>query len=331
MQKEPLVTCAFSTYNASETIEYAIESAFNQTYKNKEYLIIDDFSNDNTLQIISEINKKKNNVINIVKNSENRGIGEVRNQLIKISNGIFIAFFDHDDYSHPDRIKEQIKSIQRFEKKHNIKSKNSPLCYANRKIIFAPNKYLICKSIFYDTNKYSNKDGALALLSAKKMPKFNFSGSTATCTLCARKKSLEFIGGFNNELRRYEDLDLAIKALLKKTSLISVQEILIDQFFKNQNYKKNSEIYELKMIKLHKKFLQENNLYDFSFNFAKMKHHFLNFNLLYFFKNLLYLQYNYPINFTKKVISSFKTFFFSILNKFYSSSYKMFWSRELNE
>ena len=108
MQKEPLVTCAFSTYNASKTIEFAIESAFNQTYKNKEYLIIDDCSNDNTLQIISEINKKKNNVIHIVKDHKNRGIGEVRNQLIKISNGVFIAFFDHDDYSHPNRIKEHI-------------------------------------------------------------------------------------------------------------------------------------------------------------------------------------------------------------------------------
>tara|TARA_B100000886_G_scaffold336327_1_gene294881 strand:+ start:2377 stop:3360 length:984 start_codon:yes stop_codon:yes gene_type:complete len=320
MKKEPLVTCAFSTYNASKTIEFAIESAFNQTYKNKEYLIIDDCSNDNTLQIISEINKKKDNIIRIVKNHENRGIGEVRNQLIKKSNGVFIAFFDHDDYSHPDRIKEQIKSIQRFEKKHNIQSKNSPLCYANRKIIFSPNKFLICKSIFYDANKFSNIDGALALLSAKRMPKFNFSGSTATCTLCARKKSLEFIGGFNDELRRYEDLDLAIKALLKKTSLISVQEILIDQFFKNEPYKKNAEIYELKMIKLHKKFLEENNLYDFSYNFAKMKHFFLNFNLLYFFKYLLYLLYKYPINLKIKIISSFKTFFFSILNKLYSIS-----------
>ncbi len=59
MQKLPLVTCAFSTYNASETIELALESAFNQTYKNKEYLVIDDCSNDNTLQIIEEINNKK--------------------------------------------------------------------------------------------------------------------------------------------------------------------------------------------------------------------------------------------------------------------------------
>ena len=320
MEKEPLVTCAFSTYNASETIEFAIESAFNQTYKNKEYLIIDDCSNDNTLQIIREINKKKNNVIHIVKNAKNKGIGKVRNQIIKISNGVFIAFFDHDDYSRPDRIKEQIKSIQIFEKKYNIQPNNSPLCYTNRKIIFSPKKFLICKSIFYDTNKFSNINGALALLSAKKMPDFNSSGSTATCTLCARKKSLEFIGGFNDELRRYEDLDLAINALLKKTSLISVEEILLDQFFKKEPYKKNSEIYELQMIKLHKKFLEKNNLFDFAYKFSKMKNYFLNYKIIYFLKYLVYLQYKYPINLTTKVISSFKTFFFSVLYKFYSIS-----------
>ena len=320
MDKEPLVTCAFSTYNASKTIESALESAFKQTYTNKEYLIIDDCSNDNTLQIIREINKRKNNVIQIFKNDKNRGIGKVRNQLIEISKGVFIAFFDHDDYSRPDRIKEQIKSIQRFEKKYNIQSKNSPLCYANRKIIFSQNKSLICKSISYDAKKYSNIDGALALLSAKRMPKFNSSGSTATCTLCARKKSLEFIGGFNNQLRRYEDLDLAIKALLKNISLICVEEILLDQFFKKEAYKKKSDIYELKMIRFHKKFLEKKNLFNFAYNFAKMKHYFFNYKLFYFFKHLIYLQYKYPINFTTKVISSFKTLFFSIINKFYSSS-----------
>jgi len=319
MLKEPLVTCAFSTYNASKTIEFALESAFNQTYKNKEYLIIDDCSNDNTLEIIKAINTEKNNIIHIVKNVKNRGIGLVRNQLIKKSNGVFIAFFDHDDFSHPDRIKQQIQSIQSFEIKNKAQSKNSPLCYTSRKIIFSPNKFLICKSISFDATKYSNTDGALALLSAKKMPKFNQPGSTATCTLCARKKSLEFIGGFNNELRRYEDLDLAIKALLKKTSLISLEEILVDQYFKKEKYKKNSEIYELRMIKFHKKFLEEKNLFDFAYNFAKTRYYFLNFKLFYFFKYFLYLLFKYPINLVTKFISSFKTLSFSILNKFYSN------------
>ena len=64
MDEEPLVTCAFSTYNASKTIESALESAFNQSYKNKEYLIIDDCSDDNTLQIIREINTNQDKNIN---------------------------------------------------------------------------------------------------------------------------------------------------------------------------------------------------------------------------------------------------------------------------
>ena len=50
-----LVTCAFTTYNASETIHRAVYSAINQTYKNLEILIVDDHSNDSTLEIINEI------------------------------------------------------------------------------------------------------------------------------------------------------------------------------------------------------------------------------------------------------------------------------------
>lgn len=321
MKKEPLVTCAFSTYNSSKTIKYALESAFNQSYKNKEYLLIDDSSCDNTLQIIEKINMKKNNEIRIFKNIKNKGIGEVRNQLINLSKGEFIAFFDHDDFSYQDRLKEQIKFIQKFEQnnKNNNQFNYSPLCYANRRIIFPNKRYLTCKSIFYDVNKYSNIDGALALLSAKRIIKSSSSGSTATCTLCARKNSLEIIGGFNNKLRRFEDLDLAIKALLKNISLITVEKTLIDQFFKNESYKNNSEIYEIKMIKIHKKFLEKNNLFDFSYNFAKMKHHFLNYRIFIFLKYFIYMQFKYPINFTTKIISSSNTIYFSILNKIFST------------
>ena len=48
------------------------------------------------------------------------GIGEIRNQLLKNSNGDFIAFFDDDDFSFPRRISEQIKFITDFESKNKI-------------------------------------------------------------------------------------------------------------------------------------------------------------------------------------------------------------------
>ena len=276
MIDNPLVTCAFSTYNAENSIISALKSAINQTYKNKEIVIVDDCSKDETVKKIKEFNLKiKENLI-IYENKINNGIGEIRNQLIKNSNGDFIAFFDDDDVSLPTRISEQIKLITNFESKYKLDDSFSPLCYSKRKIIYSKKKYLICNAISFDTSKSCKENGALALLSAKEIDKKAISGSTASCTLCVRKKTLIQLDGFDNNFRRYEDLDLAIRSLMKNISLISVENILINQFYKNKPFKKNQELYELKLINKYKSFLEKYKLFKFALNFAKFKHSFFN-------------------------------------------------------
>ena len=106
--KQELVTCAFSTYNCFETLEKAIYSAFNQTYKNIEILVVDDNSTDNTKELIRKLAKKSNVPFRSIFNNKNIGIGAVRNVLVENSNGNFIAFFDDDDFSCSNRILEQI-------------------------------------------------------------------------------------------------------------------------------------------------------------------------------------------------------------------------------
>ena len=317
MLNKPLVTCAFSTYNAESSIIKALQSAINQTYENKEIVVVDDCSEDETLKKIKEFNLKINENIKIYENKINVGIGEIRNQLIKNSNGDFIAFFDDDDFSFPQRISEQIKFITDFESKNKIEDSLSPLCYSKRKIFYSKKNYLICNSISFDTSKSPKNNGVLALLSAEKIDNKAISGSTATCTLCVRKKTLIKIGGFDRNLRRYEDLDLAIRSLMKNISLISVENILIYQFYKNKSYKRNEELYELKLILKHKRFLEKYKLFEFSLNFAKLKHSLFKFETLSSIKYFIYLFLNYPNNLFKKISGTFKTFLFSILNKIF--------------
>ena len=317
MLKKPLVTCAFSSYNAESSIIKALQSAINQTYENKEIVVVDDCSEDETLKKIKEFNLKTNSNIKVYENKINVGIGEIRNQLIKNSNGDFIAFFDDDDFSFPQRISEQIKFITDFESKNKLDDCFSPLCYSKRKIFYSKKNYLICNSISFDTSKSSKNNGVLALLSAKKIDKKAISGSTATCTLCVRKKTLIKIGGFDKNFRRYEDLDLAIRSLMNNISLISVENILIYQFYKNKSYKKNEELYELKLINKDKSFLEKYKLFEFSLNFAKLKHSLFKFEILSSIKYSIYLVLNYPYNLFKKISGTFKTFLFSILNKIF--------------
>lgn len=313
----PLVTCAFSAFNAEKTIEYALQSALDQTYKKKELIIVDDFSQDLTIKIIEEVNKTISEKIKIYKNKTNKGIGEVRNQLINYSNGEFIVFFDDDDYSFPDRINEQIKSIIDFENKYKSDNIISALCYSNRKIIYSNKKTLNCNSIFYDVNISPNKEGALALLSAGEIDKNSISGSTATCTLCSRKSTLIKIGGFNKNLKRYEDLDLAINALIKNISLISVDKILINQFYRTSEYKNNAELFELKLIENHKSFLNKYNLFSFAYNYSVMKNSLLKNRIKVFYKSFLYLLKKHPFKLISKLINSFNTIIFTIFNNRY--------------
>ena len=58
MEDKSLVTCAFTSFNAEDTIEKALDSAINQTYKNIEILVVDDHSTDDTLVKIKKISKK---------------------------------------------------------------------------------------------------------------------------------------------------------------------------------------------------------------------------------------------------------------------------------
>ena len=66
----PLVTVVCSCYNHATYIETALDSVLNQTYKNIELIIIDDFSNDNSVTIIENwILKNKTGVF--IRNKEN--------------------------------------------------------------------------------------------------------------------------------------------------------------------------------------------------------------------------------------------------------------------
>ena len=87
------------TFNRAEFLKKAIESVYNQTFKNFELIVIDSYSTDKTDQIIQEfeniIYKKINKKGNI---SASRNLG------IKSSKGKWIAFLDSDDIWSKDKL-----------------------------------------------------------------------------------------------------------------------------------------------------------------------------------------------------------------------------------
>lgn len=105
---DPLVTIGLPTYNNAETIIVCLKSIFAQSHTNWELIIINDGSGDDTYQLIKDIDDPRVKVIN---DGFNKGLIYRLNQIIELSNGLYIARMDGDDIMHPDRIKEQVKYL----------------------------------------------------------------------------------------------------------------------------------------------------------------------------------------------------------------------------
>lgn len=105
-----LVSVIMSNYNTPEEyLRSAIESILNQTYQNFEFIIIDDHSTDDSLQIIESYSDKR---IKIIKNEQNLGITKSLNRGLAVAKGEFVARMDADDISLKTRFEKQVKFLK---------------------------------------------------------------------------------------------------------------------------------------------------------------------------------------------------------------------------
>ena len=103
------ISIIIPAYNTEKYIKKCLDSIINQTYENKEIIIIDDASTDNTLLEIEKYHD--NDCIKIIKNKENKGQAYSRNKAIKIASGDYIGFIDSDDYVEEEYYEKLINSL----------------------------------------------------------------------------------------------------------------------------------------------------------------------------------------------------------------------------
>jgi hypothetical protein len=105
----PLVTVLMPVFNAKDFLRESINSILNQTYNCFEFLIINDGSTDESLEIIREF---KDGRIKIVSLEKNIGIISVLNLGLEIAKGDYVARMDADDISLPQRLEKQVEFLQ---------------------------------------------------------------------------------------------------------------------------------------------------------------------------------------------------------------------------
>lgn len=103
------VSVVMSVFNGERFIDKAIKSILNQTFKNFEFIIINDGSTDKSEDYVLNYSDPR---IIYVKNERNIGLAASLNKGIKLVKGKYVARMDDDDVSSPDRLQKQFELLE---------------------------------------------------------------------------------------------------------------------------------------------------------------------------------------------------------------------------
>lgn len=189
-----MISIITTTYNYSEYISESVGSILKQTYKDFEYIIVDDGSTDQTESVILNINDLRIRYFKI----NHLGRSAALNFALKQARYEIIALMDADDISHPHRIEKEIKKL---------KNENQ--------IVFCESAYFIDDKIAYVNRSPKNYHE----LKLKILLHGHLNNSSA---FFYKNFILENLG-YNETLSAYEDYDLWMR-LFSKCEFIVLQE-----------------------------------------------------------------------------------------------------------
>ena len=109
--RNSLVSIITPSFNSSQFINECINSVIIQTYNNWEMIIVDDCSQDDSVNIISDM-AVKDKRLNLITCDQNIGPSEARNIALKHAKGRYIAFLDSDDIWHKEKLQRQLNFMK---------------------------------------------------------------------------------------------------------------------------------------------------------------------------------------------------------------------------
>jgi glycosyltransferase involved in cell wall biosynthesis len=199
-------------FNTEAYLDESIQSILNQSYKNFEFIIIDDGSSDNSKNIIKFYQKKDNRIV-FIENKKNIWPAKSFIKGFNIAKGSFIARMDSDDISHKDRFKKQIQLFSTWPEL-SVLGTGANIIDSTGKLIsrrLMPFKYSEISKIL----KYS-------------VPVFNPS-------VMVRKSTFELNGLLDPNFDPADDLELWLRFFSKKAIISNVQEYLISYRIHSSN------------------------------------------------------------------------------------------------
>lgn len=222
----PLITIGITCYNAAATIERALDSALKQDWPNLEVVVVDDCSTDGSLEIVQRAAAQQPR-IRVFANDTNGGVAVARNRILAEARGEFVAFFDDDDESLPERVAAQYARIVNYER---VYAAGAPvICHTARKVIYPRGEERVEPTMGQTEGGPAPAGRAVAQRILLGMPLEDGYGACPSCSQMARLSTYRKLGGFDPALRRGEDTDFNIRLAEAGGHFVGIGRALVIQ------------------------------------------------------------------------------------------------------
>lgn len=290
----PLITIGLTTYNAADTVERALRSALAQTWRPIEVVAADDASTDDTLERLHAL-ARQNPGLRVFSNAVNSGVAVSRNRILEESRGEFVAFFDDDDESQPDRISAQHARIVDYER--DFAAGDPVICHTARRVVYPHGKSLNEPTMGQTEGRHAPSGPAVARRILIGEPLEDGYGACPTCSQMARLSTYRLVGGFDPQLRRGEDTDFNIRLAVAGGHFVGIGQPLVTQMMTPTSEKSLAEEYRNMQILMekHRALMEGTGQYDFCLRWLDAKQAWLTSRRLAFLRELSYLALRHPL------------------------------------
>ncbi len=233
MQENHLVTVICTCFNHQNFVVESLKSVLNQTYKNIQLIVVDDFSQDNSVLVIKDF-LRQNPEILFIKNQQNIGVTKSFNNAMTFAKGAYFVDLACDDLLFPNCIEKQLLVF------YKSKFDNLAIVYGNAAFISENGGHLS----YYFTVDENLK--AIDLPKSGDIYEDVISERTVICSVSAMISKYYFdkLKGYDESLI-YEDLDFWIRASrnynIEFTDEILVQKRMLNNSF-HSNFKRKHNI-----------------------------------------------------------------------------------------
>ncbi len=187
---ERLVSVVIPTYNYAHFVTGAVESALAQTYPDREVLVVDDGSTDDTRDRLAPFEGRIRYI-----HQANQGLSAARNTGIREARGALIAFLDSDDLWHPEKLAVQARYLAE-----------------HPEVALLASDHLDMHTSEIGAVEWPLVDGTRTIQAhAVSFEQLVIGSRFGACGVVARRRCFEEVGVFDETLRSAEDVDMWIR------------------------------------------------------------------------------------------------------------------------